>query len=31
VRIGELKLGDLPAGQWRILSAKERALVQSRG
>jgi 23S rRNA pseudouridine2457 synthase len=30
VRIGGLELGDLPAGQWRILSAKERALVGRR-
>ena len=27
VRIGQFKLGDLPAGQWRILTAEERALV----
>jgi 23S rRNA pseudouridine2457 synthase len=27
VRIGQFKLGDLPAGQWRILTAGERALV----
>jgi len=27
VRIGQFKLGDLPAGQWRILMAEERALV----
>jgi len=27
VRIGQLKLGDLPAGQWRILTAEEHALV----
>lgn len=31
VRIGGLKLGDLPVGQWRILSAKERALVVKGG
>jgi len=30
VRIGGLKLGDLPAGQWRILSAKEREFVSSQ-
>ncbi|MGA2178187.1 MAG: pseudouridine synthase [Verrucomicrobiota bacterium] len=27
VRIGNLWLSDLPAGQWRILTAEERALV----
>ena len=27
VRIGGLKLGDLAAGKWKILSAEERALV----
>jgi 23S rRNA pseudouridine2457 synthase len=27
VRIGQFKLGDLPAGQWRILTAEECALV----
>jgi 23S rRNA pseudouridine2457 synthase len=27
VRIGNLTLGDLPAGQWRILSPAERKLV----
>jgi 23S rRNA pseudouridine2457 synthase len=27
VRIGLFRLGDLPAGQWRILTAEERALV----
>lgn len=28
VRIGRFVLGDLPAGQWRILSEPERRLVQ---
>jgi 23S rRNA pseudouridine2457 synthase len=27
VRIGSFRLDDLPAGQWRILTAEERALV----
>jgi len=27
VRIGQLTLGDLPAGQWRILTVEERVLV----
>jgi 23S rRNA pseudouridine2457 synthase len=27
VRIGQFKLGDLPAGQWRVLSAEECKLV----
>ena len=27
VQIGEYALGDLPAGQWKVLEAKERALV----
>jgi 23S rRNA pseudouridine2457 synthase len=27
MRIGQLKLGDLPDGQWRILTTEERALV----
>src|SRR5208282_5356749 len=31
VRIGNFRLGDLPAGQWRALSAKECELVFSRG
>ena len=31
VRIGQFKLGDLPAGQWRILTAEERALVVKSG
>jgi 23S rRNA pseudouridine2457 synthase len=31
VRIGKLWLGDLPAGQWRILSAKECELALDRG
>ncbi len=31
VRIGNFRLGDLPAGQWRILTAKECELVFSRG
>jgi 23S rRNA pseudouridine2457 synthase len=31
VRIGQFKLGDLPASQWRILSAKECELVLGRG
>ncbi len=31
VRIGGLKLGDLPAGQWRILTAKECEFVLSPG
>jgi hypothetical protein len=31
VRIGGLKLSDLPGGQWRILSAKKRALVVKGG
>ncbi len=30
VRIGRFGLGDLRAGEWRILTAKERALVLSR-
>jgi 16S rRNA U516 pseudouridylate synthase RsuA-like enzyme len=29
VRIGGLKLGDLAAGKWKILSAEERTLVAS--
>jgi 23S rRNA pseudouridine2457 synthase len=29
VRIGGLKLGDLAAGKWKILSEKERKLVAS--
>ena len=29
VRIGNFRLGDLPAGQWRILSAKECKFVLS--
>jgi len=29
VRMGGLKLGDLPAGRWRILSAGQRGLVTS--
>ncbi|MGA3284284.1 MAG: pseudouridine synthase [Verrucomicrobiota bacterium] len=31
VRIGQFKLGDLPPGQWRTLSAKECELVFSQG
>jgi hypothetical protein len=31
MRIGNFRLGDLPAGQWRILAAEERALVMKRG
>jgi len=31
VRIGNLRLGDLPAGQWRILTEEERELIFSRG
>jgi pseudouridine synthase len=31
MRIGQFKLGDLPAGQWRILTAEERALVVKSG
>jgi 23S rRNA pseudouridine2457 synthase len=31
VRIGNFWLGDLPPGQWRILSAKERESVLSAG
>lgn len=31
VRIGQLKLGDLPPGQWRILTAGECALVGKSG
>jgi 23S rRNA pseudouridine2457 synthase len=31
VRIGNFRLGDLPAGQWRILSAKECKFVLSHG
>jgi 23S rRNA pseudouridine2457 synthase len=31
VRIGQFKLGDLPASQWRILTAEERALVVKSG
>jgi 23S rRNA pseudouridine2457 synthase len=27
IRIGQLKLGDLPVGQWQILSAREAGLV----
>ena len=27
VRIGQFKLGDLPAGQWRILTAEESRLI----
>jgi 23S rRNA pseudouridine2604 synthase len=27
VRIGTLKLGDLPEGKWRALTAKERAAL----
>lgn len=27
VQIGDFKLGDLPAGQWRMLTAEERDLV----
>jgi 23S rRNA pseudouridine2457 synthase len=27
VRIGNFWLGDLPAGQWRILNADERRLI----
>jgi len=27
VQIGQMQLGDLPVGQWRILSAQERKLV----
>jgi 23S rRNA pseudouridine2457 synthase len=27
VRIGQFRLGGLPAGQWRILTVEERALV----
>ncbi len=30
VRIGRFGLGDLPAGEWKILTAAERALVLSR-
>jgi 23S rRNA pseudouridine2457 synthase len=30
VRIGQLKLGNLPAGQWRILMAEERAGIIGR-
>ena len=30
VRIGNFRLGDLPAGQWRILTAKEIKFVFSR-
>ena len=29
VRIGNFRLGDLPAGQWRILTVKERTLVDA--
>ena len=31
VRIGNFWLGDLPAGQWRMLTAQEREFLQSRG
>ncbi len=31
VRIGNLRLGDLPPGQWRILTAKECESVLSQG
>ena len=31
VRIGQFKLGDLPAGRWRILMAEERALAVKSG
>jgi 23S rRNA pseudouridine2457 synthase len=31
VRIGNLRLGDLPPGKWRILTAEERALVVKSG
>ena len=31
IRIGQLKLGDLPAGHWRILTAEECALVGKSG
>jgi 23S rRNA pseudouridine2457 synthase len=31
VRIGQFKLGNLPAGQWRTLPAEECALVVKRG
>jgi 23S rRNA pseudouridine2457 synthase len=27
VRIGQLRLGDLPSGQWRVLSGKECNLL----
>jgi 23S rRNA pseudouridine2457 synthase len=31
VRIGNFRLGDLPAGQWRVLSAEECKLVAKSG
>jgi 23S rRNA pseudouridine2457 synthase len=31
VRIGHLRLGDLPAGKWRILTVEEHALVVKSG
>jgi 23S rRNA pseudouridine2457 synthase len=30
-RIGQLTLGDLPAGEWKILSPAERKLVLPSG
>jgi 23S rRNA pseudouridine2457 synthase len=30
VRIGNFPLGDLAAGQWRVLAAKERTLVENQ-
>lgn len=29
IRQGEISLGDLPAGQWRYLTAKELEYLQS--
>ena len=29
VRIGNYRLGDLPAGQWRVLTAKERTFIDA--
>src|ERR1017187_1576642 len=31
MRIGNFRLGDLPPGQWRILTAREREFVLSQG
>ena len=31
VRIGNFRLGDLPVGQWRVLTAKERAFIDDAG